>query len=243
LNKVARLKPGASPLKAIVFLGVAMAGAAAPGCRPKPANTFQAAGTIEMTEIYLSPSVSGKVNTLTVHEGDRVRAGDQIATLNRFQEAKKDLDRAKRLLSGGGSTQEQVEKAELAWEDQQLVAPVDAVVLQRVSEPGEVVSPGVPVVVLGNPQDLWMKVFIPESEIGRLRLGQAATIRIDAFPQRAFEGRVTYISPKAEFTPKNIQTKEERVTQMFAVKISMARPDGSLKPGLPADAEFRPVLQ
>jgi HlyD family secretion protein len=94
------------------------------------------------------------------------------------------------------------------------------------------------VLILGNPQDVWLKVYVPERDIGRVKVGQAAAIRIDAYSDRTFDGRVTYISPKAEFTPKNVQTKEERATQMFAVKVAAVTPDGSLKPGMPADCEI-----
>jgi HlyD family secretion protein len=128
-----------------------------------------------------------------------------------------------------------VEHAELDYQDQQLVAPIDGVILARVSEPGEGLSPGIPAVVIGNPKDVWIKVYFPEGEIGRVTLGQKASVAIDSYSGRSYAGRVTFISPKAEFTPKNVQTKEERVTQMFAVKVTVDDAAGVLKPGMPAD--------
>ncbi len=191
-----------------------------------------------MTEVYLSPAVPGKLATLTVHEGDSVKSGQLLGTLDRFQQARRDLDRLQTLRASGEAARQQVENAELAYQDQQLVSPIDGVILIRVSEPGEGLSPGVPAVVIGNPKDIWIKLFISDAEIGKIVLGQKADITIDTFPDRRFAGRVTFISPKAEFTPKNIQTKEERITQMFAVKVTVDEPDGVLKPGMPADCDL-----
>jgi HlyD family secretion protein len=211
----------------------------AAGCRPNaPADRIAASGTLEMTEVYLSPTIPGRIETLTVREGDAVAAGQRVATFDRFAQAQRDYRRAERLLSAGGSTEQQVERAELALEDQQLMAPISAVVLTRVGEPGEVVAPGTPVLILGDPKEVYLEVYVSEGDIGRIRLGQAADILIDAFPDRRFAGRVTFVSPKAEFTPKNIQTKEERVTQMFRVKVTADAPEGFLKAGMPADCEI-----
>ena len=82
-------------------------------------------------------------------------------------------------------------------------------------------------------------IFVTELEIGRIKLGDAVEIRIDAFPEQPFPGKITYISPEAEFTPKNVQTKEDRVKLVFGVKVEIENKDGLLKPGLPADAVVR----
>lgn len=208
------------------------------GCRPADTDTVKASGTLDMTEVHVAPTVAGRVETLEVKEGDVVKAGQKIGRLDRFAQAERDYQRAKRLVPEGGATREQMENSELALRDQQLVSPIQGIVLNRVSEPGEVVSPTTPVVVIGNPDDVYVKVYIPEKEIGRVKLNQKAQLEVDSFPDRKFEGRVTFISPKAEFTPKNVQTKEERVTQMFAVKVSVTRPEGLLKAGMPADVEI-----
>ncbi len=207
-------------------------------CHPQPDNLIRASGTLEMTEIYLSPNVAGKVTTLEVREGDSVKTNQQVATLERFDQTRREYERAKRLVPEGGATREQEEKAELAWRDQQLSSPINGIILNRISEPGEVVSPGVPVVVIGDPQNVYLKVYLSEREIGRIVVGQSAEISVDAFPSRKFPGKVTFVSPKAEFTPKNVQTKEERVTQMFAIKVALSDASGALKPGMPADCEI-----
>ena len=188
-----------------------------------------------MTEVYLSPTVPGKLETLTVHEGDTVKAGQRVGTLDRYEQSFRDYNRALRLQASQEYSHQQLEQATLAMRDQQLISTIDGVILQRISEPGEVLTPGVPAVIIGNPNDVWVRVYIPGGDIGRVVLGQSASVVSDSFSGRRFSGKVTFISPEAEFTPKNVQTKEERVTQMFQVKISIDHPEGILKPGMPAD--------
>ena len=83
---------------------------------------------------------------------------------------------------------------------------------------------------------VWIMAYITEKNLGKVKLGQQGKVMIDSFPDKEFIGKVTYISPEAEFTPKNIQTKEERVKLVFGVKIEVENPDQELKPGMPADA-------
>jgi len=123
-----------------------------------------------------------------------------------------------------------------ALDEARVYAPTSGVVVSKVVNPGEVVPAGTPLVVVVDLQALWLKVFIPEPEIGKLRLGEAARVYVDAFPGRAFAAKVAEISQRAEFTPKDVQTKEERVKQVFAVKLVVENPEGVLKPGMPADA-------
>lgn len=125
--------------------------------------------------------------------------------------------------------------ARVAHEDARLVSPVDAVVTRTHAEVGETVAAGRPVVTLTNLNKPWVRVYVPETVIGRIRLGSIADITVDSFPNRVFKGRVTYIASQAEFTPKNVQTQEERVKLVFAVDVTADNPDGSLKPGMPAD--------
>jgi HlyD family secretion protein len=120
-----------------------------------------------------------------------------------------------------------------------VTAPADGVITGRLAEPGEYVIPGGGLLVLSRLDSVYVMIYLTEQELGRIRLGDAAEVRIDAFPDRSFPGRVSYISPEAEFTPKNVQTKEDRVKLVFGVKIEIPNPDGLLKPGLPADAVVR----
>lgn len=125
--------------------------------------------------------------------------------------------------------------ARVALEDMRLTSPIDAVVTRKHAEVGETVAAGRPVVTLTDLNKPWVRVYVPETAIGRVRLGGSADITVDSFPDRVFKGRVTYIASQAEFTPKNVQTQEERVKLVFAADVTADNPDGSLKPGMPAD--------
>jgi multidrug resistance efflux pump len=119
-----------------------------------------------------------------------------------------------------------------------IVSPITGIVAQKAVRSGEIVLQGVPLLKITNLGTVTLKVFIPETQIGLLKLGSFAEISVDSYPGRVFPGQVTYISPQAEFTPKNIQTKEERAKTVFAVKIKIDNPEGILKPGMPADASI-----
>ena len=120
-----------------------------------------------------------------------------------------------------------------------IVSPAEATVTLRAVEPGEYVGIGNNVLRLTVLDRVKLTIYVGETELGRVRLGQAGGVRIDSAPEREFEARVVYISPVAEFTPKNVQTKEERTKLVFAVRLEVDNPDGALKPGLPADATLR----
>ena len=117
-----------------------------------------------------------------------------------------------------------------------IEAPIDGVVLRKNLETGETANPGVPIVTLLDPRDIWLRAYVPETDIGRVRVGQSATISVDAYPGRGFPGIISEIASEAEYTPRNVQTKKERVNLVFRVKVSAKNPDGALKPGMPADA-------
>jgi HlyD family secretion protein len=119
-----------------------------------------------------------------------------------------------------------------------LTAPRDGVITDRPADPGELATPGAILMNLGDLDQVTLTVYIPETQIGRVRVGQTARVEVDAYPGETFEGSVAFIAPEAEFTPKNVQTEEERVNLVFAVKITLDNPDHRLKPGMPADAEI-----
>lgn len=117
-----------------------------------------------------------------------------------------------------------------------LSAPVSGVVLVRQAELGEVVSPGTPVVTIADIDHLWMRGYINETDLGRIRWGQPASVRTDTYPDRTYQGRVSFISSQAEFTPKSVETYKERVTLVYRVKIDLDNPNHELKPGMPVEA-------
>jgi HlyD family secretion protein len=117
-----------------------------------------------------------------------------------------------------------------------LRAPFNGVVLVRQAELGEVVSPGAPIVTLADLDHLWLRVYVPETDLGKVHWGQAVEVRTDTYPDRVYHGRISFISSEAEFTPKTVQTEKERVTLVYRVKVDVENPNRELKPGMPADA-------
>ena len=126
--------------------------------------------------------------------------------------------------------------AEATLADRTIEAPFAGVVTVRHREPGEVVAPGAPVVTLLDRADRWVRIYVPEDRIGAVRLGGRAEIGSDTCPDRRYPGEVFFIASEAEFTPNNVQTREERVRLVYAVKVRVLDdPDHELKPGLPVD--------
>lgn len=191
-------------------------------------------GIIEMTEYSLGSRVPGRVVTLNVTDGDSVKKDQLLATLDHYEQAKRDYDRTVKLLSSGGATQQALEKAKLDLDDQQIVSPVDGVVLLKIHEVGEIVAAGSPILNVGESKKLWVRVYVPENRVARVKIDQTADIRVDGL-DKIYKGRVGYVATKAEFTPRNVQTPEERITQTFAVKVFINEPDASLRPGVSAD--------
>ncbi len=119
-----------------------------------------------------------------------------------------------------------------------LRSPSAGVITVRQAELGEVVSPGSPVVTLADLDHIWLRAYIAETDLGRIQWGQDATITTDTYPGRQYHGRISFISPDAEFTPKSVQTYKERVTLVYRIKIDIDNPNHELKPGMPADARI-----
>jgi HlyD family secretion protein len=117
-----------------------------------------------------------------------------------------------------------------------LRAPFSGVILVRQTELGEVMQPGTPVVTLADLDHVWLRGYVSETDLGRVRWGQAATIISDTYPDKKYPGRISFISSSAEFTPKSVETHEERVTLVYRIKIDVENPNHELKPGMPADA-------
>jgi len=291
-----------------------------------------ASGTVEATEAQLGFQTPGRIDAVRVWEGDRARAGDTLATLDRaesaarrqqaaalvaaarsqleellrgsraeevgqaravrdaarqqLQDAQLDFDRISGLIRTNVVSQQTFDKAKTALDvakaradqageqyrlvvigprkeriegaraqlaqaeaalrvaDAQLAnmtirAPFDGVITVRGREPGEIVPAGSAVVSLMNRDDRWVRIYVSESRIGAVRVGQPASITSDTFKGRSYPGLVVYISSEAEFTPKNVQTREERVKLVYAVKVRITGDPGyELKPGMPADVRL-----
>lgn len=117
-----------------------------------------------------------------------------------------------------------------------LLAPISGHVLADHVEPGEQVAIGAPVVTLGDLDSTWLRGYVDETDLGRVRVGQRAVVTTDTYPGRKYDGRISLISSEAEFTPKSVQTTKERVKLVYRIKIDVANRNHELKPGMPADA-------
>ncbi|MBZ5569186.1 MAG: efflux RND transporter periplasmic adaptor subunit [Acidobacteriia bacterium] len=117
-----------------------------------------------------------------------------------------------------------------------LRAPNSGVIVTRSAELGEVVGPGTPIVTLADLDHVWLRAYVSETDLGRIRWGQTARVTTDTYPGKTYSGKVSFIAPDAEFTPKSVQTAEERVTLVYRIKIDLSNEKHELKPGMPADA-------
>jgi HlyD family secretion protein len=158
------------------------------------------------------------------------------SNLKKIEASEQDVEAARAQLAAAKAA---LEVAEIQLEHTELRAPYAGIVLSRNVEPGEVVSPNQEVLSIADLSTVDLKVFVAETEIGRIAPGQPVEVKIDTFPDKSYNGRVAYISPQAEFTPKIIQTHKERVKLVYLVKVSVSNPNFELKSGMPADAWFR----
>ncbi|MEW6264874.1 MAG: efflux RND transporter periplasmic adaptor subunit [Thermodesulfobacteriota bacterium] len=177
----------------------------------------------------------------TVREGEANLTGSDAALsaatagLREVEKLKLDL---KALRAQGEQARAVLAAAEEDLAQSRIYAPFDGFVTVKNVEPGEFVQAGTPVVTLAQLDQVWVKTYVPETQLGRIRLGQKAEVVSDTF-NKTYPGTVTYVSPKAEFTPKNVQTKEERVKLVYRLKVSLANPNQELKAGMPVDVSLR----
>jgi len=120
-----------------------------------------------------------------------------------------------------------------------LKSPIDGIILSKNAEIGEIANPNFPIYTIGELDKPYVKVYIKEDKLGLIKLGQKAEVLSDTYPKKTYEGKITYISSKAEFTPKNIQTKEERTKLVFEVKVDVKNEKEELKPGMPVDVKIK----
>ena len=131
----------------------------------------------------------------------------------------------------------QIAALEKGIQDARLTAPSAGIVTQTLVDKGELVARGIPVVVVTDLDNAWANLFVPETMVPRIRMGQAATVHTDA-GGAGIPGKVTFISPRAEFTPRNVQTAEERSKLVYRIKVAVDNREGILKQGMPVDAEL-----
>ncbi|HUX60392.1 MAG TPA: efflux RND transporter periplasmic adaptor subunit [Ignavibacteriaceae bacterium] len=292
-------------------------------------NKIEASGTIEATNVTVSSKVSGQVLKLNFREGDLVKVGDTLMTIDHdnlsiqlqqavageeqsvaqlqlmkegarsedikqaedavkqakanYDLAKQDRERNEKLFRSKSITQQQFDNIISRYDiasaqlnssqenlkkmknfyrpddikqaeanvnrqkasvdllkkyisDSYVTAPISGFIVKKFVEAGESVVPLSSLVMLSNLSYVDLDIYVSEEELGSVKLGQKADVSIDAFKNKVYPGKVIYISPEAEFTPKNIQTKDERTKLVFKVKVHVPNPNFELKDGMPADA-------
>jgi len=176
-----------------------------------------------------------------------------------LDQAKREYDRAEMLFHEGAISQQSIDGAKTSYEvtvsqvqqanaalrnagvklnDTIIYAPLSGIVLKKNVEEGETVSSGTPIVTIGDLENTWIKVYVKEDKLGFTKLGQQVEVKTDTYPDKRYPGLVTFISSEAEFTPKAVQTQEERVKLVFGVKVSVQNMNDELKPGMPADVKI-----
>lgn len=170
-------------------------------------------------------------------QAERARAALRLAETGRLELRRRqqeltarraDIDRLKAQLA--------VIESQLA--DTELYSPIDGVVLVKSAEPGETVAAGATVLTLGDIDHPWLRGYVNETHLGRLRLGSRVRATTDSYPGKVYEGRLSFIASEAEFTPKQIQTPEERVKLVYRIKVDLPNPNRELKLNMPVDAEI-----
>lgn len=171
---------------------------------------FVLSGTIEATESNVPTHSGGVVKQVFVNEGDQIEQGQALVTVYNLN----------------------------TKINEKVRSSLDGVVLERLVEPEEMASPGSTVMIIAPLDALTVKVYLPEDRYGQVALGESYPLTVDSFPNETFHGTVSYISDKAEFTPRNVQTTDSRKTTVYAITLDLEPTGGKLKPGMPADVHF-----
>lgn len=168
----------------------------------------------------------------------RAEAAMRLTEAQRLEVTRKEQDLAARR-ADVQRNQANVGVIDSQLDDTNLHSPIDGVVLVKSADPGEVLAAGTPVVTLGEIDKPWFRGYVPQSKLGRVQLGQTVQVRTDSYPDKRYTGRITFIASEAEFTPKQIQTQEERVKLVYRIKVEVENPGRELKLNMPVDAEIR----
>lgn len=183
--------------------------------------------------------VAATQGALTQSQTSQLNPEIRATQVNRTQ---KQQAQAQAQLAAAQADVEQAQAAQTEIEarlsDLEIRSPIDGVVLTRTVEPGEVISPGTTILTVVNLEDVYLRGYIPEGEVGAVRIGQSAQVFLDSAPEQPLAATVTAIDTEASFTPENIYFQDDRVTQVFGLKLEIDNPSGFAKPGMPADGEI-----
>lgn len=164
-----------------------------------------------------------------------IRSSQASAVQKQISQAQTEVNTAQ---ADADRTRAQVKEAQANRSDLSIVAPFDGTIATRTAEPGEVVSPGTPIVTMLDLGKVYLRGFVPEGDIGRVKLGQSARVYLDSNPRQPIDATVSRIDPEASFTPENTYFRNDRVKQVVGVKLLVNTPAGAAKPGMPADGEI-----
>ncbi|WP_295904497.1 efflux RND transporter periplasmic adaptor subunit [uncultured Bdellovibrio sp.] len=208
-------------------------------------NKFSYAGTVEVTKVDIPARVPSVISSFPVKEGQVVDKGQMLVQLAcedikiAYELAKSSYDRSYRLYRGGSIAKEAFDQVKTKKEDTELrrnwcdiTSPLKGTVLTTYFEPGEMVAPGAKLLTVGDLEEVYAYFYLPHDEISKLKLQQKVKAVVPELDKKEFSGVVSYINPEAEFTPKNVQTRDERTRLVYAVKIYFENPEGVLKPGM-----------
>lgn len=214
-------------------------------------SEFLYVGTVEATKTDISSRISSVISSFPAREGSRVKKGDLLVqmacedTKLILDSTKKDFERAERLFRIGSLSQENFDHLKAKKDESSLkmdwcsiVALKDTSVLNTYREEGEYVNPGTKLLTLVNLSEVWTVIYVPQLVLSQISIGKKVTGFLPELNMRPFEGKISYISDAAEFTPKNVQTREERTRLVFGVKITFVNPDELLKPGMSLEVKL-----
>jgi HlyD family secretion protein len=187
---------------------------------------------------FVSPDQMDRVQSAAAAAAARVDQAKANLSLLRIGARKEDLERAAADVAAAEAAQRSAER-QLGYVT--LASPVAGVVSVRLAEGGQVVAPGQAVFRVAELSRPWVRAYLAEPDLAKVKLGQPAQVRVDGVPGHSFQGRLSFISPQAEFTPKTVETRALRVDLVFRVTVDVDDPGGLLKIGMPADVVFAPA--
>lgn len=212
---------------------------------------FLYAGTIEATKVDVPSRISSVVASVHVQEGDHIKEGQPLLNMScedyrlAAQLARDNYERAAKLFQQGSEPKEAYDQTKNKKDEADLklswclvTSPLTGTVLTKYHEPGEMVTPGTRLFTLANLKEIYAYIYVPQPDVARLKLGQKLTGYLPELHMRPFSGTITWISDEAEFTPKNVQTREERQRLVYAVKVSFPNQEEILKPGMTVEVRL-----
>lgn len=215
------------------------------------ARNFLYAGTVEATEIDLSSRLTSVIAQYNVKESDKVKQGQELVRFTCEEEtlaadiASKDFKRAERLIKSGSINQETYDRAKYQNDDAAakaswctITAPSDGKVLETYQEAGERVSPGTKLLTIADLSEVYAYFYVPQPMLSKIQLGMEVKGLIPEMRHEEFVGKVAHIREDAEFTPKNVQTRDERTRLVYGVKVVFPNPKEILKPGMTIEAKL-----